>query len=120
MAESLRILGNAQLDGTGNYANVYEVAKPIGPDRAGGPIPQAVVSSIVLCETGGAIATVTIRVVPKDDISAIKHSIFFEFPLSAKQTRIVTPGITLSTEDSIEAIASTANVNIFIFGSEIK
>ena len=118
MAESLRILGTAELDSS--HADVYEVAKPIGPDRAGGPIPQAVVSSIVLCETDDAVATVTIRVIPKDDAPASKHNIFFKFPLSAKQTRIVTPGITLSTEDKITAKADTGAANMFIFGSEIK
>ena len=118
--EYLRILGNGAL--TTSYTTVYQVAKPIGPDNARGPIPEAVVGSIILCETNNAAATVNIRVVPKADIGSEgnQHEIFDTLPLAANATKIISPGITLSTEDKIEAKASTTAVNMFVFGSEIK
>ena len=120
MAEFLRILGNKAL--TASYTDIYVVADLIGPDNATGPIPQAVIGSIILCETGTASANVDIRVVPKGitggDITDI-YNIFDTFAMSSNQTKIISPGITLSTGDKIEAKASTTAVNIFIFGSEL-
>jgi len=116
--EYLRILGSGAL--TTGYTTVYKVAKAIGGDNARGPIPEAVVGSIILCETNNVAATVSIRVVPKADTGGNQHEIFDTLPLAANATKIISPGITLATEDSIEAKASTTDVNMFVFGSEIK
>ena len=117
MAEFLRILGNKAL--TASYTDIYVVADLIGPDNATGPIPQAVIGSIILCETAGNSTNVDIRVVPKGDTAGASHNIFDTFALSSNQTKIISPGITLSTGDKIEAKADPATVNIFIFGSEL-
>ena len=119
MAELIRVLGNAALS-SASYVDVYEVAPLIGPDGAMGNIPQTVVGSIILCETAGSTATVDVRVIPKGDSEGTSHNILQVFPLTANQTRIISPGITLSTEDKIKAAAATGAANIFIFGSEYK
>ena len=52
MREYLRILGNGTLDTA--YSDIYQVGGPVSPDDPIGAVPQAVVNSIILCETGGA------------------------------------------------------------------
>tara|TARA_Y100001949_G_scaffold129298_1_gene110748 strand:+ start:59 stop:415 length:357 start_codon:yes stop_codon:yes gene_type:complete len=117
MAEVIKILGNAKL--TGSYVSVYTVPKMIGSDNAVGPIPQAIVGSIVLCETAGSSANIDIRIVPRGDVEGGQHNIFDTLPMSGRETKIISPGITISSEDKITAKASTTDVNIFIFGSEL-
>ena len=120
MSELIRVLGNAALS-SASYVDVYEVAPLIGPDGAMGNIPQTVVGSIILCETAGSTATISVRVIPKGEgVGDSSHNILQVFPLTANQTRIISPGITLSTEDKIKAAAATGAANIFIFGSEYK
>ncbi len=121
MREYLRILGNGTL-GTA-YSDIYQVGGPVSPDDPIGAVPQAVVNSMIFCETGDAGRTVTVRIVPKDvtTITGSELEILHEMAIDSKETRIVSPGITLSSEDTIQAKASVADVvNIFIFGSEIK
>jgi hypothetical protein len=117
MAETLRILGTSELS-TG-YVVLFEVGKPPS-ENIPTLVPQAVVSSIVVCETAGSAATVTIRVIPKNVTGGTKNIIFNELALTSKETKVIAPGITLSTEDSIDAKANTGAANIFIFGSEIR
>lgn len=124
MAENLKILGNAKLDGTSNYADIYQVGGAVRADD-GVPVVQAIVGSIVVCETNNVPATVSIELIPGSlnnvtTITGKEFVIFHELALVAKETRIISPGITISAQDRIRAIASTADVNIFIFGSEIS
>ena len=118
--EYLKVLGRAVL--TGSYADIYVVPSLIGPDGASGVMPQAAITSIILCETAASTATVSIQVVPKDgDAGGTPniYEIFDTLALTANDTKIIAPGIMLSTEDSIRAMAASGTVNIFLFGSEI-
>jgi len=118
--EYLKVLGRAVL--TSSYADIYTVPELIGTDGASGPIPQAAVTSIILCETAASTATVSIQVVPKGGNysgSPNIYEIFDTLALTANDTKIIAPGIMLSTEDSIRAKAASGTVNIFLFGSEI-
>jgi len=117
MAEYLRILGHSNL--TTSYADIYTVSSAIGGDAGGHPVPQAVVGSIILCETNNAAANVFIQVVPSGDTAGTTHEIFDTLAMTGNQTKIISPGIALSSGDKIRAKASTTNVNMFIFGSEL-
>lgn len=118
--EYLKVLGRAVL--TSSYADIYVVPSPAGPDSASGVIPQAAVTSIILCETAASTATVSIQVVPKDgDVGGTEsfYEIFDTLSLAANETNIIAPGIMISTEDRIRAKAASGTVTMFIFGSEI-
>ena len=90
--------------------------------RLGGMRPEvsATVSSIVVCETGNAPATFSISVAPYGTTTSNADKILFDITLSAKQTKAFSLGITLSQGDFVEVIASTVNVNFFIFGAEMS
>ena len=118
--EYLKVLGRAVL--TGSYADIYVVPSPAGPDGASGVMPQAAITSIILCETAASTATVSIQVVPKDgnaDGTADIYEIFDTLALAANDTKIIAPGIMISTEDRVRAKAASGTVNMFLFGSEI-
>jgi hypothetical protein len=118
--EYLKVLGRNVL--TSSYADIYVVPSSTSSAGASGAIPQAAITSIILCETNASTATVSIQVVPKDgDYTTTPNSyeIFDTLSLTANETKIIAPGIMISTEDRIRAKAASGTVNIFIFGSEI-
>ena len=89
----------------------------------GGIRPQvtAIVSSIVVCETGDSAATFRVSVAAYGTgTTANPDLILYDVALSAKQTKAFSLGITLSQGDFVEVYASSANINFFVFGAEMS
>ena len=80
---------------------------------------QAVVSSIVVCERGGAGATFRLAVRPNGATLANQHYLVYEAAIDARDTLIFTVGLTLDATDVLEAYASTGDFTFQAFGSEI-
>lgn len=82
---------------------------------------SALVSSIVVCNTGTSERTFRIAMVP-GAISAIQiqHYIFYDVPIPANDSFIATCGYTLATGNSILVRASHADVVFSAYGTEIS
>lgn len=120
MADSIRILGTSTPGTT--HTNLFVCGKRSDATtdslRGFRPGVQAVVSSIVVCETNNASATITISVVPDGETRAAAYEIFSTYAIGARDTKIISAGITLNQGDKITVYASTSTVNFFAFGAE--
>lgn len=108
MVETLKILGQV-IPGAAANTTLYEA----------GEKTQAVVSSLSICETGGAAATVRVFVVPKNGTASTSNALYYGLPMVANDTFVATIGMTLPAESTIVVYSSTANVCFQAFGSEI-
>lgn len=108
MATTRKVLGQAA-SGAGTDSTLYTV--PASTD--------AVVSSLVLCETNGAAATVKISVRGAGGTTTTAATaIVWNLPIAANQTITLTLGITIQAAGTIVIQSSTANVTITAFGQE--
>jgi len=80
---------------------------------------QVVVSSIVVCERGGATSTFRIAVRPNGATLANEHYLVYDADINASDTLIFTVGLTLDATDVLEAYASTGDFTFHAYGSEI-
>ena len=76
-------------------------------------------SSIVVCNTGGTDTTFRISIAIVGAADNIKQYIYYDVPISAKDTFIATIGITLEATDKIRVYAGNANLTFNLFGTEI-
>ena len=81
---------------------------------------EAVVSSIVVCERGGAASTFRLAVRPNGATLANEHYLVYDADIDARDTLIFTVGLTLDATDVLEAYASTGNFTFQAFWSEIS
>ena len=109
MATTYKVLGQSALSATTN-TDVYTV----------GAGKQAVVSSITICNRGALAATYRIAVRPDGAALANQHYIVYDVAIAANDTTVLTIGLTLGDTDVVTAYASTANLSIGVFGSEIS
>ena len=80
---------------------------------------EAVVSTIFVCNRGGAAATYRISIRPAGATQANKHYIAYDALILANDSVAITVGTTLEATDVITVYASTANLSFNAFGSEI-
>ena len=109
MATTYKVLGRSALSATTN-TDVYTV----------GAGKQAVVSSITICNRGALAATYRIAVRPDGAALDNQHYIVYDVAIAANDTTVLTIGLTLGDTDVVTAYASTANLSIGVFGSEIS
>ena len=81
---------------------------------------EAVVSSISVCERGGAAATFRIMVRPDGAALSNQHYLVYDAALDANDTIILTIGITMDATDVLEVYASSADLSFHAYGSEIS
>ena len=81
---------------------------------------QAVVSSIVACNTGAAAANVSITVQPGNAAANTSMYVANNIAVSIQNSLILNLGVTLGATDTIRANCSTGNIALSVFGSELS
>lgn len=109
MAEKFRVLGQSS-PVTGVLTDLYTV--PASND--------AIVSSLIVCNRGGAIQTVRVAICPGGANIANEHYLYYEVPLGGNATLSLTAGITLEDGDIVRVRASSGDVSFHAYGSEIS
>lgn len=109
MATNYKVLGQSAPSAT-TATTLYTV--PAGT--------QTVVSTIAVCNRGGAMATYRIAVRPAGATLANEHYLAYDVSLSANGTDTYTIGATLSATDVITVYAANTNFSFVAFGSEIS
>jgi len=79
---------------------------------------QVVISTITVCNRGGAAATFRIAVRPNAATLANQHYVCYGVSLPPTDTIALTLGITIDAADVITVYSSTADTTFNIFGSE--
>lgn len=80
---------------------------------------EAVVSTITVCNRGTTDATFRVSVAVAGAADDPKQYLYYDLPLIAKDSFVLTLGIALGAGDIVKAYASTANVTVNVFGVEI-
>lgn len=80
---------------------------------------NTVVSTVTICNQGGANANVAIAVCPGNTAVTTSQNIVSNATIVANDTVFLTVGLTLATTDTIRVTANIANVSFNAFGSEI-
>jgi glucose-6-phosphate dehydrogenase assembly protein OpcA len=80
---------------------------------------SAVVSTIVVANRVGTLATYRIAIRTAGATLANQHYIAYDVSVGASDSTTLTLGITLAATDVITVYASTANLSFNVFGSEI-
>lgn len=79
---------------------------------------STVVSSVVVCNRGGTIATFRLAVALAGASDASEQYLYYEQPIEPNDTFIATIGMTLQATDVIRGFASNANISMNGFGVE--
>lgn len=79
---------------------------------------EAVVSSIVVCNRGAAATTFRISVASGGGATTTKDYLYYDLPIEAYDTFVLTGGLSLATTDKIKVYAGTANLSFSAFGNE--
>jgi len=108
MASTYKVLAQSAPSATTN-TDVYTV----------GSGKSAVVSTITVCNRSTAAVTYRIAVRPLGATLANQHYIAYDATVPANDSIALTLGVTLAATDVVTVYASTANISINIFGSEI-
>lgn len=80
---------------------------------------QAVVSSISVCNQAASAGTFRIAVRPNGDAVAKQHYVYYDYSLSARDTKHIAVGMTLDPGTVVSVFASSADFSFSAFGSEV-
>lgn len=108
MAATYKVLGQAAPSAT-TETDLYTVPA----------LTQAIVSTIVICNRGGALPTFRVSVSVGGGATANKDYIHFDVQLSGNDTVPATIGVTLGAGDKIRVFASTASFSFSAYGVEM-
>ena len=120
MADGFKILAQATL--TGSEVAIYTVPTPSGGRFATRGNSQAVISSIILCCTGGGSSTYSIRVKENSTVSdSPSELIFNNQAIALADTDVLSLGIGLVSGNLIKAslAGGSAEIQMNIFGTEV-
>jgi hypothetical protein len=81
---------------------------------------EAVISTISVCNRGGASGTFRLSVRPNGTALADQHYLVYDAGVAPKDTLFLTVGATLDASDVLEVYASSADFSFSAFGSEIS
>ena len=109
MANTYKILGQSNPAATTDTA-VYTV----------GSGKQAIVSSITLANLSGSAITYRVRIAIDDAGADNKQYLAYDSSIPANDSVILTVGVTLDADDSINVYASDTNLACNVFGVEIE
>ena len=110
-------------------ANAYKVLAQSNPSATTNTlvytVPSAtssVISTITICNQAASAGSYRIIVQPSADVSATiltKQYIAYDVSVAANDTTALSLGVTLTAGDVIKVYASSANISVNVFGSEI-
>jgi hypothetical protein len=109
MASAYKVLGQSEPAAT-TAADLYTVPAAT----------EAVVSSLTICNRDTTPGTFRISVRPAGAAQADQHYLVFDAPIAAKDTIILTVGLTLEATDVITIYSSNADTAFHAYGSEIS
>lgn len=109
MANAYKVLGQSAMSATTD-TDVYTVPSAT----------EAIVSTVVLANRGTATASFRLAVRPNGAAIANQHYLAYDVPMAANDSTTLTLGITMDAADVLTAYASTANVSVNVFGTEIS
>lgn len=110
MATTYKVLAQSAPSATTN-TDIYTV----------GSGKSAVVSTMSICNrSSSASVAYRIAVRPAGATLANQHYIVYDSSVAANDTVNLTLGITLATTDVVTVYASSANISVSLFGSEIS
>lgn len=81
---------------------------------------EAVVSSVTVCNRAASAGTFRLAVRPDNAALANQHYLVYDAPISANDTVVLTIGLTLDASDVLEVYASSADLSVQAYGSEIS
>lgn len=81
---------------------------------------ETVLSTISVCNRGGASGSFRISIRPDGAALANQHYIVYDAAVAANDTLFLTIGATLDASDVLEVYASSANFSFSAFGSEVS
>lgn len=80
---------------------------------------QAIISTITIANRAATAATYRIALRPDGAALANQHYLAYDVAIAANDTTALTLGITCDASDVVTVYASTANLSVNLFGSEI-
>jgi hypothetical protein len=108
MATTYKVLGQSEPAAT-TPADLYTVPAAT----------STIVSSLSICNRDTSPGTFRISVRPAGASQADQHYLTFDAPISAKDTLILTVGLTLAATDVLTVYSSNADTAFQAFGSEL-
>ena len=108
MAEVYKILGQSAPAAT-TATDVYTVPS----------VTEAIVSTVTVCERGGAAATFRVAFLVGGGTVATTDYVCYDHAIAANETIVLTLGVGMATTDQVEVYASTADLTFNVFGMEI-
>lgn len=108
MTTTYKVLGQSAPSATTN-TDVYTVPSAT----------SAVLSTVNICNRGGATATFRLAVRPAGATLANEHYLAYDVAIPANDSIALTLGVTMATTDVFTVYASTANFSFNLFGSEL-
>jgi hypothetical protein len=80
---------------------------------------EAVISTIVIANRAATAGTFRLAVRPNGATIANQHYIAYDVPIAANDSTTLTLGVTVDAADVVTFQASSADMSINVFGSEI-
>jgi len=81
---------------------------------------ETVISTIVIANRAATAGTFRLSVRPNGATQANQHYVAYDVPIAANDSTTLTLGITVDATDVITFYASSADMSINIFGTEIS
>jgi len=81
---------------------------------------ETVISTIVIANRAATAGTFRLSVRPNGATQANQHYVAYDVPIAANDSTTLTLGITVDAADVITFYASSADMSINIFGTEIS
>ena len=106
---TVKVLGQSAPAATTN-TNVYTVPSAT----------QAVLSTVVIANRGSSAGSFRLAVRPAGATIANQHYLAFGVPIAANDSTTLTLGITMDATDVLTFQASTADMSVNVFGTEIS
>jgi hypothetical protein len=104
-----KVLGQAAPAAT-TPTNVYTAGSGI----------ETVVSTIVIANRAATAGSFRLSVRPNGATQANQHYLAYDVPIAAKDSTTLTLGITMDAADVLTFYASSADMSINVFGTEIS
>lgn len=80
---------------------------------------EAVISTIVIANRAATAGTFRLSVRPNGATLANQHYLAYDVPIAGADSTTLTLGVTLDAADVVTFYASSANMSISVFGTEI-
>ena len=109
MSETIKVLGQSA-PGATTDTDVYTVPTD----------ESAVISTIVIANRGATAGSFRLAVRPAGATIANEHYVAFDVPVAGNDSTTLTLGITMEATDVLTFRASSANMSVNVFGTELS